>query len=503
MPVLHPDFWRLLSPEWVLVCFGTIFLILSALPGGRSLRVGTGALAILGGLVALVLCFQTLAALPPGGSVAVLTGLDGSVGLVVDGFSQVLKIIFLVGALLTFLSSFKHLDVERAWTGEYFTFITFALFGMMVMASGRDLLTLWVGLETMALPVYVLAAYLRRREGSVEGATKYFLLGAVSSGFYLYGTSLIYGVTGTVQLDQIRAALLERMAQGGLEALGFPLGAGLVILAVALLFKAALVPFHWWTPDAYEGAATPVTAFMSVAPKAAAFAMLLRIFVVGLMPVSHVWVGLLSFVALLTMVWGNVAAMLQNNVKRMLAYSSIAHAGYILVGLVAAGRTGTNQGIEAMVFYLLVYAFMNVGAFGLVLYIQRDGSEGDRLEDFDGLVRRSPLLAVLMIFFLLSLAGIPPMAGFLGKLVIFYAAVAAKLYLLAVVLAVTSVISLYYYWRVVYHMFLREEAKDLPAPKAGRPLALALGVCGAAVLVMGLYGQPFLSWASQAILLRP
>jgi NADH-quinone oxidoreductase subunit N len=501
MPTLSPAFWHLCSPELVLVCFGTLFLILSAIPGGRSLRLGIGVLSLAGFLVALVLTFQTLGVLGPGMRVNVLVGLNGSVSLVVDGFSQVFKVIFLLGGLLTVLVSFKHLDLEKAWTGEYFTFLTFAVFGMMVMASGVDLLTLWVGLETMALSVYVLAAYLRREEHSVEGATKYFLLGAFSSGLYLYGASLIYGATGTVHLTALKTTIEGRLKGGGLEAVGFPLAAGLVVLSVALLFKAALVPFHWWTPDAYEGAPTPIAGFMSVAPKAAAFAMALRIFVEGFMPLSPAWTDLLSLVAILTMIWGNVAAMLQENVKRMLAYSSIAHAGYILVGLVAAGKTGSNAGIAAVAFYLLVYAFMNIGAFSLVLYLQREGSAGDRLDDFDGLIRRSPAMAVLMIFFLLSLGGIPPMAGFLGKLMIFYSAVEAKLYLLAVVLAVTSVVSLYYYYRIVLRMFLKEEER--PASEAGRPLGLALGLCGLAVLAIGLYGQPFLSWAAQAVLLKP
>ena len=489
MPVLHPEFWRLLSPEWVLVLFGTIFLLLSAVPGGKNLRVGIGVLSMAGFLVALALTFQTLAALGPGVRVPVLVGLGGDVGLVVDPFSQVLKVIFLIGAVLTVLMSFKSLELEKAWTGEYFTFITFAVFGMMVMASGNDLLTLWVGLETMALSVYVLAAYLRRNEHSVEGATKYFLLGALSSGFYLYGASLIYGATGSVNLSVIRAAVAG-------QPIGFPLGAGIVILAVALLFKAALVPFHWWTPDAYEGAITPITGFMSVAPKAAAFAMALRIFVVGLMPLADKWVGVLGMVAILTMFWGNIAAMLQNNVKRMLAYSSIAHAGYILIGLVATGATGTDQGVRAVVFYLLAYAFMNLGAFGLVLYLQRDGSAGDTFEDFDGLIRRRPWMASLMVVFLLSLGGIPPTAGFMGKLLIFYAAVTAKQYLLAVVLAVTSVIGMYYYFRLILHMFLKDAEKPAEV-QAGRPLTAALTICGTFVLVIGLWGQPFVEWVSR------
>ncbi|MEW5765880.1 MAG: NADH-quinone oxidoreductase subunit N [Acidobacteriota bacterium] len=500
MPVLHPEFWRLLSPEWVLVAFGIVFLILSAVKGGRSLRVGTGALALAGFLVALVLTLQTLWAIPPGAHVSALSGLDGGVGLWVDAYSQSFKVVFLLGAILATLLSFKHLDVMAAWTGEYFTFLTFSVFGMMVMASGADLLTLWVGLETMALAVYVLAAYLRRDEKSVEGATKYFLLGAFSSGLYLYGTSLIYGVTGTVHLSAVKAFLASRIQAGGLESLGFPLAAGVVILAAALLFKAALVPFHWWTPDAYEGAATPITGFMSVAPKAAAFAMAIRIFAAGLLPLSATWTGVLGVVAVLTMIWGNVAAMVQDNVKRMLAYSSIAHAGYVLIGLVASGRTATDQGIEAALLYLLVYAFMNLGAFGLILYLQREGSAGDRMEDFDGLIHRSPWAAVLMIFFLLSLGGIPPMAGFVAKLMIFYSAVSASLYLLAVVLAVTSVVSLYYYFRLVYRMFLRDP-QALPAPRAGWTLAAGLWICGAATLAFGLYGQPLITWAARISLL--
>jgi NADH-quinone oxidoreductase subunit N len=502
MPVLHPEFWRLMSPEWVLVCFGMLFLILSAVPGGRKLRAGIGVLSFVGCIVALVLTFQTLAALQPGMHVPVITGLDGSVGLVVDGYSQVFKVIFLLGAALSILMSFKYLDLEKAWTGEYFTFIIFSVFGMMVMASGTDLLTLWVGLETMALSVYVLAGYMRHREASIEGATKYFLLGAFSSGLYLYGTSLIYGATGSVNLHTLSTVLMTRIHAGGMAAIGFPLGAGLMILAAALLFKAALVPFHWWTPDAYQGAPTPITAFMSVAPKAAAFAMAMRIFVSGFMPVAPVWSGVLSVVAVITMFWGNIAAMLQDNVKRMLAYSSIGHAGYILIGLVAAGRAGDNEGISAAAFYLLVYAFMNLGAFGLVLYLQREGSAGDSLEDFNGLIRRNPFTAVVMIFFLLSLGGIPPMGGFIAKLMIFMSAVHAHLYLLAVVLAVTSVVAMYYYFRIIYHMFLKDAEEEFHS-QAGRPLAAVLSFCAVAVLAIGLYAQPFLQWAAQATLLKP
>ncbi len=489
-----------MSPEIVLVGFGIILLILSAVKGSESYRRGIGYLSLLGFGITLVLTFQTLFALKGTARIAVLSTQSGAASLVVDPFSQIFKIIILAGALLTVLMSFKSLKVQKALTGEYFTFLVFAVFGMMVMSSGDDLLTLWVGLETMALCVYVLAAYLRRKEHSIEGALKYFLLGAMSSGFYLYGVSFIYGATGSIHLDALRRDLAVRIAHGGIQSIGFPFGAGLVLLSAALLFKAALAPFHWWTPDAYQGAATPVTAFMSVAPKAAAFAMLLRIFMEGLMPVAPAWTTLLSLVAVITMFWGNIAAMLQQNVKRMLAYSSIAHAGYVLIGVVAAGMTDTNEGITAAVFYLLVYVFMNIGAFCLVLYLEHEGSGGDDLSDFDGLIHRKPVLAILMILFLLSLGGIPPTAGFVAKFNIFMSAVNAGAYILAVVLAVTTVISLYYYFRVIFHMFLKESTATEPIT-GGFWLGAAMTVAGVATLFIGLYAQPFLAWTAHAVLL--
>jgi len=494
---LHPQFWNLLSPEIVLVVFGVIFLLLSAVRATEKFKETLGWLALAGFGITLVLVLQVLVGVG-GTPVAALSSTDGP-ALVIDSFSQLFKAVFLLGAILAVLVSFKHLKLNRALTGEYFTLLTFAVFGMMVMASGADLLTLWVGLETMALSVYVLAAYLRRNAASVEGAVKYFLLGAVSSGFYLYGVSFIYGATGSVHLDAVRGALESRLAHGGIAALGFPFGLGLVLLAVALLFKAALVPFHWWTPDAYEGAATPVTAFMSVAPKAAAFAMMLRILLVGLSPVAEIWGVLLAAVAAATMIWGNVAAMVQDNVKRMLAYSSIAHAGYILVGVVAAGAAPRSGGVSAALFYLVAYAFMNFGAFGLILFLERDGSAGDRLDDFDGLIHRRPVMAILMIIFLLSLGGIPPTAGFVGKFLLFKAAVDAGYFGLAVVLALTSVIALYYYYRIVLRMFLKETAPKESA-SAGWPLGVALAATVVFTLAVGLYAQPVLDWTAKAML---
>jgi len=470
---LHPSWTHLLTPEIGLLCFSIIFLIIAAIKGDKNLRKGSLYLAILSLLFTLFFVFQLFFSIPDNEHITVIgTGL-GNISLLIDKFSLLFKMLFVIGGIFTFLISIKELDEENAWTGEYIALILFSILGMMVMASGADLLTLWVGLETMALSIYVLAAYLRRKESSVEGALKYFTLGALSSGMYLYGVSFIYGATSTIHLDALKAQLGMMMMKGGVESIPFPLAFGLILLVVSLLFKIAIVPFHFWTPDAYEGAATPVTAFMSVAPKAAGFAMLSRILFGGIIPLYDILIPLLTLTALLTMVWGNIAAMLQSNAKRMLAYSSIAHAGYILAAVIAALKAKTNEGITAVIFYLFVYIFMNVGAFAVVISLKGGGEEGDKIEDFTGLFKRSPYLALLMTFFLLSLGGIPPFAGFLGKFFIFMALVHSGLYLLAAVLAVTSVISIYYYYRIVCNMFLKEgEAK--PQISEGIPLKVAL-----------------------------
>jgi len=480
---LHPSFLHLLTPEISLLAFSLIFLVLAAVKGDNALRKGSLWLALLSMGFTLFFTVQLMFSIPRDVQTVVAQTVGGHTSLVIDNLGQIFKILFLLGGMLTLLLSHKELDEENAWTGEYFALILFSILGMMVMASGADLLTLWVGLETMALSVYVLAAYLRRKEASVEGALKYFVLGALSSGFYLYGVSFIYGATSSVHLETIRAQLGIMITKGGIESVPFPLAFGLVLLLVALLFKIAIVPFHFWTPDAYEGATTPITAFMSVAPKAAAFAMIVRIVLGGLIPLHEVIVPLLSLTALLTMAWGNIAAMLQSNVKRMLAYSSIAHAGYILVGFIAALKSRDNEGLTAMLFYLFVYIFMNIGAFGVVIALKGSGCEGDSMDHFKGLFHRKPYLAVFMIFFLLSLGGIPPFAGFLGKFFIFMAAVHAGLWTLAVTLAVTSVISVYYYYRVVCNMFLHE-AEITDQVKGSVPLTVALSLSAAVNLFL-------------------
>lgn len=473
MFALHPSWTHLLTPEIGLLSFSLIFLIVAAIKGDNKLRKGGLYLGILSLIFTLFFVFQLFFSIPDNEHITVIATTMGNLSLVMDKFSLLFKMLFIVGGIFVFLISVKELDEEDAWSGEYVALILFSILGMMVMSSGADLLTLWVGLETMALSIYVLAAYLRRKESSVEGALKYFVLGALSSGMYIYGVSFIYGSTSTIHLDAIKAQLGMIIMRGGIESIPFSLAFGLILLIVSLLFKIAIVPFHFWTPDAYEGATTPITAFMSVAPKAAGFAMLTRILISGVIPLHEILIPLLSLTALLTMVWGNIAAMLQSNAKRMLAYSSIAHAGYILAGLIAALKSKTNEGVTAVIFYLFVYIFMNVGAFAVIIALKGNGEEGDKMDDFNGLFKRSPYLALFMTFFLLSLGGIPPFAGFLGKFFIFMALVHSKLYLLAAVLAITSVISIYYYYRIVCNMFLKEGGEK-PALSEGLPLKIGL-----------------------------
>ena len=402
-----------------------------------------------------------------------------------DHFAIFFKALFLLTAALVVLLSHDYLKRNDYRPGEYLALVMFATVGMMTMASGVNLAVIYVGLELMALSTYILAGYFRREVKSHEAAAKYFVLGAMSSGILLYGLSLIYGATGTLDL----ATLARVLASGkpGPSAL-----VGVALLACGFLFKVAAVPFHVWTPDVYEGAPTPITAFMSVGPKAAAFAMFLRVFIGGLAPLAASWIWLVGVAAALTMIWGNVAALTQDNVKRMLAYSSIAHAGYALVGLVAGGPAGVNS----VLFYMLVYTVTNIGAFGFVVLLESRGYAGETVADYAGLARRHPAAAFGMLLFMLSLGGIPPTAGFMGKLYLFAAAVNAGYVWLVVVAVLMSAVSLYYYLRIVLQMYLREGDGAEPATLVAAPWTeRVIWACGVAVLVIGLLPAPFLAAA--------
>jgi NADH-quinone oxidoreductase subunit N len=398
-----------------------------------------------------------------------------------DHFAVFFKVLFLISSGLALLLSLDYLERNDVRPAEYHALVLFATVGMMVMASGVNLAVIYVGLELMALSTYVLAGYFRREVKSHEAAAKYFVLGALSSGILLYGLSILYGAAHTLDLAQLAASLRGSSPSA-------PLLVGVALLACGFLFKVAAVPFHVWTPDVYEGAPTPITAFMSVGPKAAAFAIFLRVFAGGLEPVAGQWRVLIGAAAALTMVWGNVAALTQDNVKRMLAYSSIAHAGYALLGLVA----GTQAGISSVMFYMLVYTVTNLGAFGFVILLESRGFAGETVEDYAGLARTHPVAAFGMLLFLLSLGGIPPTAGFMGKLYLFAAAVQAGYVWLVVLAVVMSAVSLYYYLRIVLQMYLRDGDGAEGAPLVRAPWTeRAIMACAVAVLVIGVYPGPF------------
>jgi NADH-quinone oxidoreductase subunit N len=395
--------------------------------------------------------------------------------LAVDRFALFFKIVFLFAAAITVLMSMRYLEIEGASPGEYYFLILCATLGMMIMAGGIDLITIFIGLETMAVSFYILAGFIKPNQRSNEAAVKYFLLGAFSLGILLYGMSLMYGLSGTTNL-RVMAVTFASIPQDPRLILA-------VILVVAGVgFKIAAVPFHMWAPDVYEGAPTPITAFLSVGSKAASFAMLIRIFLEGLPAMSADWRLMFWALSIATMTIGNVAAVTQTNVKRMLAYSSVAHAGYVLMGIVA----GTARGITATLVYLMVYSFMQLGAFAVVAVLRRRDVQGDELKDFSGLAFRNPFAAFAMLLFMLSLGGIPPTAGFMGKFWLFSAAIDAQYYWLAVIGVLNSAVSLYYYIRIVVFMYVKQESVG-SEPRTTTPLAVVLGVAVVATLVFGLY----------------
>ena len=403
--------------------------------------------------------------------------------LAIDGFALFFKLIFLVSAGLTLLMSGAYLRVEQVRAGEYYFLILCATLGMMFMASGVDLITLFIGLETMAISFYILAGYLKPSHRSNEAAVKYFLLGGFSLGILLYGMSIIYGLTGSTRLSEIAAALAGQESN-------LALGLAVILLVAGMGFKIAAVPFHMWAPDVYEGAPTPVTAFLSVGSKAASFAMLLRIFLEGLPALAADWQLVFAIVAVATMTVGNIAAITQTNVKRMLAYSSIAHAGYVLIGVVAA----TERGVTAALVYLGVYLFMQLGAFAIITMLRRRDVVGDELKDLSGLYFRQPAAAIAMLVFMLSLGGIPPTAGFMGKVWVFGAAIDANLTWLAVVGVVNSAISLFYYIRVVVFMWIKEDVAGSEI-KIGPAMATAIAIALFGTVLFGLYPQPLFELA--------
>ncbi len=445
---------------------------------------------------------------------------------VVDSFFVFFGALFLAATALVILLSVKYLEIEEEQEGEYYALLLFACIGMMFMASGVDLIVLFLGLETMALSFYVLTGFLRREKRSNEAALKYVLLGAFSSGILAYGFSIIYGLSGATNIrniqfafdprtnlariiqvshlpgamgDQARQMLADRypaalqIDPSLLHQAPVFLVAAFVLVAVGLFFKIAAVPFHQWAPDVYEGAPTPVTAYVSVASKTASFALLLRLFTSVFAPSHETWIYLIAGIAVASLTWGNLAALTQTNVKRLLAYSSISHVGYILLALVAWNTTA----FTGIAYYLLSYVFMTAGAFAVIIVLRQKGIMGEELEDLNGLYQRSPAAAVLLLVFMLSLAGIPPTAGFMGKYFIFLSLIESHHPVLAVFAVLYIVPALYYYFRIVVHAWLKQPG-EAPRPVMTSAQAIALGIAVFVTLAAGLYPEPFTRLAQYA-----
>jgi NADH-quinone oxidoreductase subunit N len=496
------DFFLIL-PEVELALFGLAILLFDFMLGIKD-KSGNAVFAMLGVIFSGISLYR-LRGLGPDP----VGGFSGS--LIVDPFFVFFGMLFLLATALVILLSVRYLNIENEHHGEYYALLLFATAGMMFMASGYDLIVLFIGLETMAISFYILTGFLRHQRRSNEAAVKYLLLGAFSSGLLAYGFSLLYGISAMANLagptgaplqvprtnlDVIRAALDLRGPSDLLVLLA------IVTVAAGLFFKVAAVPFHQWAPDVYEGAPTPITAYISVASKTASFALLLRLFLYAFWPVRVNWIEIIGIVAVASLTLGNFAAITQSNVKRLLAYSSISHVGYILLGLVAVltGPEGNETGLKGIAFYLFVYAFMTIGAFAIVIVLRRQGLIGEELDDMNGLIQRSPTAAVLLLIFMLSLAGIPPLAGFVGKYYILLALIQTGHYYLALFGALYIVPALYYYFRIVAHAWIRAPASG-GSTHVSPGQSFALAVMCLVTLAAGVYPEPFIRMATYSLTL--
>jgi NADH-quinone oxidoreductase subunit N len=466
--------WVLLAPELFLTLGGLLLLALSVFID-KAKEEFLGFLSILIIVITGVL-LAVVAVSAPRDRGPILGGM-----FVLDNFALFFQFVILLSIALTILASIRYVGAAPYPGGEYYSLLLFTGVGMLFMVAGSNLISIYVSLELMALASYVLAGYFKGEVRSTEAALKYFILGAFSSGVLLYGLSLIYGVSGKMGLSDLAALA----ASGGGRNL---LVLGILLLLAGLLFKTAAVPFHFWTPDVYEGAPTPITAFFSVGPKIAAYAILARIFYVGFPKFHADWSLIVALISAVTLVWGNVAALLQTNVKRMLAYSSIAHGGYALLGVLGFR---TEFGLWGILVYLLAYTFMNFGAFALVILLETKGYSAESVSDFNGLAKRNMPAAITMLVFLLSLAGIPPTAGFLGKYYLFAAAMKAGYPWLAVLAVLASAVSLFYYFRIAAAMFLSDgEGSRLQSSYA---LTAAVSICAVGTLAVGFAPERLLA----------
>ncbi len=480
---------QMIAPELILSVFACVALVMEVI-----LPYKHGKVTAYFSLIGIALAFASLFLLWSGNRDGLpLTGFYGMIRI--DGFAFAFKGIFLISAALAIAIATRFLDIEGEQHGEYYALILFATIGMMFLGSGYDLISLYIALELMALTFYVLVAFTKRQKPSNEAAMKYFLLGAFSSGILLYGMSLLYGVTGSTNLGEIGHALAKTDPE-----LRPMLLLGMIALGAGLFFKVSAVPFHMWAPDAYEGAPTSVTAFLSTGSKAASFALYARIFFVALAPMRVDWAPLLGIVAALTIVVGNYAAITQENSKRLLAYSSISNAGYLLLGIIANNAYG-NIGL---VIYLLVYVLMNMGAFGIVISLRRRGIIGDNVDDMTGLAHKAPGMAAMMAIFMLSLGGLPTTGGFIGKYFLLWGLFdRAKTdgknwyYWLAGWAIINLVVSFYYYLRFVRVMYLGDRVADEQPLTLSGALKTALVFSVIGIIFIGIYPQPLISIAQK------
>ncbi len=469
-------------PVLIVAGWACVLLILDAfLPKDRKgVTPVLAALGLVAGTVALITRFNQEA-----------SAFGGMI--IIDGFASMLQLLFLVLGIVAIAQAYDYLHRHGIARGEYYSLLLFSLSGMMLMASAGDLIVVFVSLELLSIPLYVMAGFARPKLASEESAMKYFLLGAFASGFVVYGIALIFGVTGTTQLSGVFESI---QMMNSIPVLSL-VGGGMIM--VGLGFKVAAVPFHMWTPDVYHGAPTSVTSFMSVGAKAGGFAALLRILVAAFPGTAEYWGPLSMWIAALTMAWGNVAAIAQSNIKRMLAYSSIAHAGYIFMALPAAAIPAVApEALRGALFYLIAYGITNLGAWGVVLALEQVEGKGLEIEEYAGLGAKYPVLALAMVVFMLSLTGVPPTVGFMGKFYLFRAAIDANLIWLAIVGVITSLISAYYYLRVIVVMYMQE---GTPERRSEVFLNATVILSAIATVLFGLLPGPLMQLASRASLL--
>ena len=469
-----------LAPEIVLCLFGIAIMIVDPFLAPAR-RKAMGWVALLGSLLALASVHVAAHDMGPAYSNLIVT----------DRFSVYVHVVVILGAILAILGSFAYLDQENIQQGEYYALVLFAVAGMGILAGANELVTAFVGLEMSSISTYVLVGYRRRSNASNEASLKYFILGSFATAFFLYGIAMVYGVTGTTHIDEIQHALPENAPVPALAILG------LGLIFVGLGFKVVASPFQIYAPDVYEGAPTPVTALLASAPKAATFALMLRIFYVSFSSAANAWFWAVWGSAILTMFIGNLAALMQTNVKRMLAYSSIAHAGYILVAFAAS----TEAGVAAVLFYLAAYVLMKVGAFLVIAHLGQQGEQRLSIQDYAGLGTKQPVLAACFSLFLLSLLGLPATGGFLGKFFAFQAALDSRgswLVWLVVLAAINSVIGAYYYLRVIIAMYFWPPSQDYVPTRVAPSITVALIVAAVGTIYLGVLPGSVLNLAKMA-----